>query len=73
MLFPEAPTSSGKKIEIIFAALYFYCMSSEIVTQISKFLFQIGDINNFVLFVISFSRYIQIKRFFSDGKNSGEI
>ena len=48
-------------------------MSSEIVTQISKFLFQIGDINNFVLFVISFSRYIQIKRFFSDGKNSGEI
>ena len=38
------------------------------MSQISKMLFQIGDINIFVLLVVSFSKYIQLKRFFSDEK-----
>ena len=56
MLFPNAPASCGKKkYEIIFAALYFYCMSWS-VSQILKILFQIGDIN--------ISIYVQLKSSF---------
>ena len=40
------------------------------MSQISKMLFQIGDIDLVVLLVVSFSKYIQLKRFFSDGKTS---
>ena len=49
-------------------------MNSKSMSQICKILFQIGDVNIFVLLLVSFSKYIQLKRFFSDGKNiSGEI
>ena len=49
-------------------------MSSKSVSQILKILFQTGDINSFVLRGVFFSRYVQLKSFFSDEKNiSGEI
>ena len=49
-------------------------MSSKSVSQISKTLFQTGDINIFVLRGVFFSRYVQLKSSFSDEKNiSGEI
>ena len=47
-------------------------MSSKDVSQSFKILFQTGDI--FVLGSIFFSRYAQLKSFFSNEKNiSGEI
>ena len=46
MLFPS---SGKKKIEIIFVAVYFYCMSSEIATQISNFYFKLE-----ILIILSF-------------------
>ena len=48
-------------------------MSSKSVSQTFKTLFQTGDINIFVLRVIFFSRYVQLKSFFSDERNSREI
>ena len=49
-------------------------MSSKSVSQIFKILFQTGDINNFVIRGVIFSRYVQLKSSFSDEKNiSGEI
>ena len=49
-------------------------MSSKSVSQIFKILFQTGDINIFVLVGVFFSRYVQLKSFFSDEINiSGEI
>ena len=49
-------------------------MSSKIVSQILKTLFQTGDINIFVLRGVFFSKNVQIKSSFSDEKNtSGEI
>ena len=75
MLFPKAPVSSGNKnFEIIFAALYF-CLY-ELKKYVSDFLilFQIGDINILVPRGVFFSRYVELKSSFSEGKNiSGEI
>ena len=48
-------------------------MNSKSVSQILKILFQTGDINIFVLRGVLFSRYVQLKRSFSNEKNSGEI
>ena len=49
-------------------------MSSKIMSQIFKIIFQTGDINIFVLRGFFFSRYVQLKSSFSDEKNiSGEI
>ena len=49
-------------------------MSSKSVSQIFIILFQIGDINIFLYSGVFFSRYVQLKSFFSDEKNiSGEI
>ena len=45
-------------------------MSSKSVSQIFKILFQTGDTNIFVLHGVFFSRYIQLKRSFSDEKTS---
>ena len=45
-------------------------MSSKTVPQIFKILFQTGDINDFVLRGVVFSRYGQLKRSFCDKKNS---
>ena len=45
-------------------------MSSKSVSQILKILFQTGDINIFVLRSVFFSRYVQLKRSFSDEKRS---
>ena len=45
-------------------------MSSKIVSQIFKILFQTGDINIFVLRGVFFSRYVQLKSSFSDEKTS---
>ena len=45
-------------------------MSSKSVSQILKILFQTGDINIFVLRSVFFSRYVQLKRSFSDEKTS---
>ena len=43
-------------------------MSSKSVPQIFKILFQIGDINIFVLRGVFFSRYVQLKSSFSEEK-----
>ena len=44
------------------------------MSQIFKISFQTGDINIFVLRVVFFSRYFQLKSSFSEEKNiSGEI
>ena len=49
-------------------------MSSKKLSQIFKTLFQTGDINNFILRDVFFSRGVQLKRSFYDEKNiSGEI
>ena len=49
-------------------------MSSKSLSQTFKILFQTGDINISVLRGVVFSRYVQLKSFFSDEKNiSGEI
>ena len=45
-------------------------MSSKSVSQIFRILFQTGDTNIFVLHGVFFSRYIQLKRSFSDKKTS---
>ena len=43
-------------------------MSSKSVYQV-EILFQAGDINNFVLRGVFFSRYVQLKSSFSEEKN----
>ena len=49
-------------------------MSSNSMSQIFKILFQTGDLNIFVHRGVLFSRYNQLKSFFSDEKSiSGEI
>ena len=45
-------------------------MSSKSLSQIFKILFQTGDINIFVPRGVFFSRYIQLKSSFSDGKTA---
>ena len=45
-------------------------MSSKSLSQIFEILFQTGDINIFVLRGVFFSRYIQLKSSFSDGKTA---
>ena len=45
-------------------------MSSKSVSQIFKTLLQIGDINIFVLRNVFFSRYVQLKSYFSDEKKT---
>ena len=59
---------SWKNFELIFAALYFYILWAQKVSQIFKILFQTGDINIFVLCGVFFSRYVQLKSSFSDQK-----
>ena len=56
-----------KKIENIFALLYFYLYEFS-VSQIFKILFQTRDTNIFVLCDVFFSRYDQMKSSFSDKK-----
>ena len=74
MLFPEAPSYDKKNFKINFGALCSICTSSKSVSQIFKILFQTGNIDTFVVYVVFFSRHVQIKISFSDGKNiSGEI
>ena len=46
-------------------------MSSKILSQIFKILFQTGDINIFVLRGALVSRYVQLKSSFSNEKNIG--
>ena len=49
-------------------------MSSKIVSQVFKILFQTGDINIFVLRGVFFSRYVQLKSSSSDENHiCGEI
>ena len=49
-------------------------MSSKSMSQISEILLHTGDINIFVLCGVFFSRYAQLKIYFSNEKNiSGEI
>ena len=48
-------------------------MSSKIVSQIFKILFQPGYINIFVLRGIFFSRYVQLKSSFSDKKKKSAV
>ena len=49
--------------------MYFYLYELKNVSQIFKFLFQIGDINVFVLHGVYFSKYVQLKSSFSDKKH----
>ena len=76
MLFPKAPASCGKKIEIFF---YIFCcivilfMSSKAQKLLLKFLkifLQTGDTNIFVLRGVFCSRYVQLKSSFSEDKTS---
>ena len=71
MLFPKAPASCCKKM---LKQFLLHCtaifMSSKIMSQIFKILFQTGDINIFVLRGVFFSRYVQLKSSFSDEKTS---
>ena len=46
-------------------------MSSKSVSQFFRISFQTGDINIFVHGGVSFSRYVQLKRSFSDEKSIG--
>ena len=48
-------------------------MSSKNMSHIFKILFQTGDTNIFVLRDAFFSKYVQLKSYLSDKKNSGEI
>ena len=75
MLFPEAPASCDKEILKQFLLhCTSICMSPKSLSQIFKILFQTGDINNFVLRGVFFSRYVQLKSSFSHEKTiSGEI
>ena len=45
-------------------------MSSKSVSHIFKILFQTGNINTFVPRAVFFSRYVQLKSFFSDEKKN---
>ena len=45
-------------------------MSSKSVYHILKILFQIGDINIFVLWSVFYSRYVQLKSFIPDEKKA---
>ena len=45
-------------------------MNSKSLSQIFKILFQTGDINNFALRGVFFSRYVQLTSSFSDQKTS---
>ena len=65
---------SRRNFEIIFAAFTSVSMSSKSVSQISKMLFQTGNINIIVPHGVHFSRYVQLKSSFSAEKNiSGGI
>ena len=48
-------------------------MSSKSVYQIFKILFQTGDINIFALRDVFFSRYVQLKSSFYDGKKTSAV
>ena len=48
-------------------------MSSRIVSQIFKILFQTGDINIFVLRGVFFSKYVQLKSSFTDKKKKSAV
>ena len=50
--------------------MYFYIDVLKKVSQIFKILFQTGDINIFYLRGVFFSRYVQLKSYFSDKKRS---
>ena len=69
MLFPKASAFCNKKfLKYFLLHGTSICMSSTIVSQIFKILFQTGDINIFVLRCVFFSRYVQIKSSFLDEK-----
>ena len=69
MLFPEATAYWDKEI---LRRILLHCtsirMTSKSVSQISRVLFHTGDIKIFVLRSVFFSRYVQLKRSFSDKK-----
>ena len=69
MLFPKVPASCCKRNLALFLQ---HCtsifMSSKNVSQIFKILFETGDINVFVIRGVFFSRYVQLKSFFSNEK-----
>ena len=74
-LFRKSQASCCKKL---LKQFLLHCTSvfvrSKSMSQIFKILFQTRDIKIFVLRGIFFSRYVQLKSFFSDEKNiSGEI
>ena len=74
LLFSKAPGCCGTKILKLFL-LYctFICISSKIVYQILKILFQTGDIDISDLHGVFLRRYIQLKSSFFDKKSiSGE-
>ena len=62
-----------QNFELIFVALYFYIYELKFVSQIFNILFQIGDINIFVLRGVFFSRYVQLKSSFSDEKKTSAV
>ena len=73
MLFQEVPAFCGK---IILKQFLLHgtsiCMSSKSISQIFEILFQIVDINLFVLCGVFFSRYVQLKTSFLTKITSAE-
>ena len=61
MLFPKAPDSCDEEnLKYISLHCSFTYMSSKRVYWIFKILFQIGNINAFVLHCVLFSTYVQV-------------
>ena len=68
MLLPEAPVSCGKKIEIIFSALYYICMKSK---SFLKSYFKM-EIFRSLSFMLSFLVICSTKKHFPDEKTAWE-
>ena len=71
MLFLKALAFCGKKV--IFAALCFYLYELKKCVSDFQNLIQNGDINNFVLRCVFVSRFVRLKSYFPDERDSGEI
>ena len=72
VLYVIAKSSSflwQKIFEIIFAALYFYLVSSVSLSQIFKIWLQTGNINILILRGIFYSRHVQLESSFLTKKN----
>ena len=74
MLFSEAPAFCDTEILKQFLQhCTSICISSLIMSQIFKILFQTGDIDNFVFRGVFFGRHVPLKISFSDKKKPSDV